>query len=322
MRQPKKRKPKQHADRSRSRQKLHKSLETGPVQTSDERITPTAKAKSVLGAKYKYRTKLEKLENEIPTSLPFQQPESPCPCDIVPVKTKGPKPIRPNWHPNLPEPPFTMIMVAPRKSGKTTCLSNMVSRLLFHFDKTGRKRHPYFHHIKMCSPSMKEDPSAQPMLPYVDEYRKHWDESIVDDVVELHDMLKEDFPNEFKLKGPNQLLILDDCMRHIPNNPLRPSKLSDFSIENRHKNCSIIHVIHNFRGISTVFREQTSTWLFFFIPQDDELLKITEAIPHFMYYYKIAVKGEDRETRPFLVVHVEGGQMTFLKRFDEVLGVH
>lgn len=216
---------------------------------------------------------------------------------------KGSTRKRPNWGPNLPEPPFSMTIIAPRKSGKTVVIDNLLNRLLWDYNEEGRKK-PYFMYTVLCSPTAGMDASLN--LKYVDKLFTTYTDYVVQHVIEVAE--------EFEYKFPI-LLILDDILGLMPK---FGSDLAYFITRNRHYNISVIITSQVFKGMAPVIRENTSNWVIFKIPNENELKKISEEIVNFDIFYDVAVMKASPYS--FLYVKVEGGRLYYYRKFDDLLG--
>lgn len=223
------------------------------------------------------------------------------PVNIVAPDMKG-KPPRPEWAEVLPEPPFTMLIVAPRKSGKTVVISNLVSRLLANHHDAGKCG--YFAYKVLISPTAEIDTSARDLVREMDEVYKGWDDQIINHLVALS--------NEFKRQLPI-LLILDDILGLLP----RVSNLSWFVTRNRHYNISLIVSTQHFRGVSNLIRENACGIIVFKISNTREYKALCEEMAYFEDAYQVAVL--DAEPYSFLYVKIEGGELRFYKKFEKLL---
>ena len=224
----------------------------------------------------------------------------------LPNDIKPPPPtnhVRPNWHPDLFDPPFTALIIAPRKSGKTTLLSNLMERLLV--DYRGPKgQRDYFEHIVLVSPTALIDNSAEGLRKKCDKIYDKYSDAIIDDLIATSTELERQYPI---------LLILDDILGILP----RHSTLSHFCTRNRHFNISVIITSQHFRAINNVIREKVCALLVFKISNEMEMKALSQELIHFDQAYDLAVtKGEPYS---FLYVKVEGGNMSYFQKFNRLL---
>lgn len=223
------------------------------------------------------------------------------PVDIKPPKQK--KKNTAKWNPVLPIHPFTWTIVAPRKSGKTVLINNLLNRLLRNHNSSG-KSGDFFDYVVLVSPTAELDPNFD--ISKVDlVYDKYRDE-VVDHVIEVSD----------KAGGKaNILLILDDIIGLINHSK---SEIANFITRSRHYNVSTIITTQVFKGLSPVIRENTSAYSIFKIPNEGELAKLADEIANFEHYYSEAVlKGPPYS---FLYIRVEGGMLEYYRNFDTYLG--
>lgn len=217
---------------------------------------------------------------------------------VPPIKTNR---RRPNWHPDLMEPPFTLLVVAPRKSGKTVVLSNLVSRLLLDY---GPKTQQYFQHIILISPTANLDESAVSLIDVCDEVYDRYDDSIVEKLKASSEEFNYEYP---------MLLILDDILGLLP----RHSDLSSFITKNRHYNISVIVTSQHFRAVSNLIRENACGLIVFKLSNAAEMKAFSDEIIYFDDAYNDAITNGPPYS--FLYLKIEGGKIKFFRNFDTFL---
>lgn len=221
------------------------------------------------------------------------------PNQIIPPEASSKS--RPNWHGDLMEPPFSLLVVAPRKSGKTVMLSNLVGNLLLDY---GPRTKDYFQHVVLVSPTATLDQSARGLIKKCDKVYDEYDDSIVNKMIDLAEEFNYEYP---------MLLILDDIIGNLP----RHSKLSSFITKNRHYNISIIITSQHFRAVSNLIRENACGLVIFKISNQAEMKALSDEIIYFDDAYEEAiVKGPPFS---FLYLKIEGGKIKFFQNFHRFL---
>ena len=210
---------------------------------------------------------------------------------------------RPNWGETLMEPPFTLLIVAPRKSGKTVLLSNLVSRLLLDYNDKG-EGFGYFRYKVLVSPTALLDRSASDLRREMDEIHTKYSDEIVDSLV-----LKS---REFGYSVP-MLLVLDDILGTLPRN----SDLATFITKNRHYNISVAITTQHFKGVSNLIRENACGIAIFKISNDGEFKALESEMTRFDEAYHMAVVQGPPYS--FLYIKIEGGKLKYFRNFDTFL---
>lgn len=227
---------------------------------------------------------------------------------VPPINIEPPHPglgvaPRPNWGDPLMEPPFTLLVVAPRKSGKTVLLSNLVSRLLLDYNDRG-EGFSYFRYKVLVSPTALLDRSAADLRREMDEIHTKYSDEIVDSL-----QLKS---REFGYAVP-MLLVLDDILGTLPRN----SDLATFITKNRHYNISVAITTQHFKGVSNLIRENACGIVIFKISNDGEFKALEGEMTRFDEAYHMAVVQGPPFS--FLYIKIEGGKLKYYRNFDTFL---
>jgi hypothetical protein len=185
-----------------------------------------------------------------------------------------------NYDDILPEhffkPHFFVSVVAPRKSGKTCLVMNMLK----YYKKV-------FKHIIFVSPTIYIQDLYNEMysLRETDQQFDKWNEEIIRQLINHQKKKKE---NKEKLQ--NVLLILDDVVGLIPRNSL----LNTLATRHRHFKISVMIINQLYKSIPPVARNNLSGLIIFKIYNKGELEKIKEEqttnIPESLWteYYETA----------------------------------
>jgi len=211
----------------------------------------------------------------------------------------------PPVHPNLPQPPFNLLVCGSVKQGKTNLLVN----LLRNDDMYGDN---YFDIVKIFSNSIHNDPKGK--------YLK--------DAFEVEDGYKDTYIDKFiesqksheREDMPTALLVFDDI---INKDFKRNSSLAFLSSRFRHIETSLMILTQSFRAVSNIIRANITNVIIFKQQSAKELAKIQEeyeefAGEKFMDYYNYAINDEPYS---FLYIDAQTNPATFYVRFDKVIGV-
>lgn len=206
----------------------------------------------------------------------------------------------------LPEhffkPHFFVSVVAPRKSGKTCLVMNMLK----YYKKT-------FKHIIFVSPTIYiQDLYSQMFdLRETDQMFDKWDEEIVRQLIK-HQKNKI----ENKEKPKNVLLILDDVVGLIPKNSL----LNTLSTRHRHYKISVMIINQLYKSIPPVARNNLSGLILFKIHNKGELEKIKEEQTTNIPEYKWMEFYEEATEQPygFLVIDYDK-KKSYISNFNNCL---
>ena len=218
----------------------------------------------------------------------------------------------------LPNHPFTWLIVAPRKSGKSVLLNNIVGRLLRDHSKKrkrGKEPKPFFDLVIMSSPTASQDPSID--TKHVSMLLPKYEDSQIKGIITMAEKMRMENQNG---KYARILWVIDDCLGQNKSSGLsRWSHLESFALRNRHYGVSLLITSQVLRALSPGFRENGSAWCIFKLPSDLELKKMEEEISGFLRAYDQAVvKGPPYS---FVYIKVEGGQIHFFHKFEKLLFV-
>ena len=205
-------------------------------------------------------------------------------------------------NPLLPQPPFLMTVVAPRKSGKT----NATLDLLLDESKYCKK----FDVILVWSRTHKHDSKwkniSLPEGSMTDEFFEGEAERILD--------CAEYVATQVEV---NALFIFDDMITDGIMNSRRMGTLESIAVRGRHANVSIIIISQQYMALSPAVRNNSTNSVFFRIRNGDELEKIAKenreslSVQQFLTLYNEATK------EPYSFLHVNNQQADPMKRFSK-----
>jgi hypothetical protein len=187
------------------------------------------------------------------------------PLTVLPVK-KINKKQEYNIPKPLPQPAFTLLMVAPTCSGKSVLLCNMLKNVLYGYDNV-------FETIYYISPTVMLDDTLK-AIAKDDEIVK------IHDVEELEmvDHILSDIVKEQKAKDEDErkniLVVLDDMISYFSNH----SVLNNLPALSRHYKISFIVLTQVFSALPSRFRKNTTHLIVFKLYNKKDLKAIEDEI--------------------------------------------
>lgn len=274
---------------------------------------------------------------------------------IQPIRAKANDTI---LHENLPFHPSLVAIVAPRKSGKTTLLVNMLTR-----EDMYKK---FFHEIHIWSPTIKLDAKWEHVTKYLP---KEWIHTHFDEIEFLHLMediqmriegkpdkkeiekekqkkhnpvlvrsekqmrriekeIEEEKEKQQKKKKPSRVLfVFDDSASEKGlfgrNNFTSPAVKAAFT--SRHYGVSMWIVSQSYKAISTGFRNNIHHWILFDVSNDKERERMAEELsgPLSPYGFLKLLQDVTSEPYQFLYVNFEADKRDeyFRKGFSPPLDI-
>jgi hypothetical protein len=173
--------------------------------------------------------------------------------------TEHPKPC---LNPLLPQPPFLMGVVAPRRSGKT----NMTVDSLI--DK--KKFRGVFDEIYIWSQTFKLDNKWKKIKIKEENVFTTWNESLCKQIM---DDVEEEVSENSKI---HTLFIFDDIIDAKIMNVHRLGCIESVAVRGRHSNISVIIISQQYMALSSPIRNNITNLIVFRIRNLDELRKITK----------------------------------------------
>ena len=224
---------------------------------------------------------------------------------ILPLKDiEEPKRKKNKINPLLPQPPFLVNLLAPVRSGKTVCISNLILNKQMGYGK-------YFDEIWYFSPTILLDKSGWAIRDYADKFNIN----IVSDIEALEglDGILNMIIEEQKVTNNEKdvLLVLDDCLDFMRNSKSFNVLCTRF----RHFSLGIIVVSQHLKKIPICARTNGQYWLVWKLFNEQEKKKFIEEIGSnfegFDRYYKEATK----EKYNFLYINMK--DMTLFRNFEK-----
>ena len=203
---------------------------------------------------------------------------------ILPVK-KMDNPKTFNVNPVLLEPPFTELLIAPTKSGKSVLIVNLLLNINFYKD--------VFDEIYFISPTVYIDHTLKAIAEDDEIIKIHEEEDLDKIDVILKDIIEDQRKAKMKDKdAPHILIVLDDMISYFKNNTLL-DRAPAFS---RHFNISFIISTQSFVGTPTKLRKNTASYIIFKLYNNADLKQFYDEIgsqfKDFMEYYNEATEDK------------------------------
>lgn len=174
-------------------------------------------------------------------------------------------------HPYLPTHPAILAIVAPRKSGKTTLLVNLLTR------KEMFKN--FFHIIHIWSPTLMLDNKWQTVTKHLPEDCLHMQFNDQEFLQIMESFAEADENIKKNKKKPNVLFVFDDSASEkglFSRSFTSPAVKAAFT--GRHYNISMWIVSQSYKAISPGFRNNIFHWVIFDTPNEKEGSKMAEEL--------------------------------------------
>lgn len=187
-----------------------------------------------------------------------------------PFNLKGQLPVKevkvqeyskPKIHELLPQPPFLLTVVAPRKSGKTNLMVDAMT------DK--HKYKAKFDDIFIWSQTYHLDAKWKKLNLEDDNVFTEWNGE------EARTLLREVEDEVAEHPDRHFLFIFDDMIDANVMNPNKIGVLESIAVRGRHSNVSIIIITQQYMKLSPPIRNNTTNLIVFRIRNKNELAKIT-----------------------------------------------
>jgi Cdc6-like AAA superfamily ATPase len=200
---------------------------------------------------------------------------------VLPVK-KTNKKTQYNIPSPLPQPAFTLLMVAPTCSGKSVLLTNMLKNVMYGY-------HNVFEQIYYISPTVMLDDTLKAIAKDDEIVKIHEPEEL-----EMMDLILSDIVKEQKKKDEDErkplLVVLDDCIEYFSNH----SVLNNLPSLSRHYQISFIVLSQAYSALGSRFRKNTTHLIVFKLYNKKDLKAIEDEIgsnyEDFIEHYNIATK--------------------------------
>jgi hypothetical protein len=169
----------------------------------------------------------------------------------------GTKPI----HPNLPQPPFSVLVVGPRKGGKSVFLHNLLDKKKKKKDGRSYGAAFIFDNIVLYSPTYQYDKTLEDLELI----------HVFDPTVPLKMIVEEIKKKQqiFRLTNSmaDVLLVLED----VTNIPEVWTTMADLGFRGRHFGINVLAVAHKMSSINRGVRTQTQQWMLFKPHEESEM---------------------------------------------------
>jgi len=213
--------------------------------------------------------------------------------------------------PLLPQPPFLLLMSAPRFSGKTNLLINLLIEKEMYCNK--------FDEIFIWSKSYHNDPKWK-HISFDPEYEKT---HVFDQYNETHaQQIFESIQKRSQKQHVETLFIFDDMMGDEVMKALRVQMLDRIAATGRHFDVSAILIFQKFKKFSPIVRENATNVVIFEQKNSTAIEQIMDEYKgdmdkkDFMRIYQIAC-GEPFQ---FLHINLQADQETrFRKNWDQII---
>jgi hypothetical protein len=184
----------------------------------------------------------------------------------------------------LPQPAFTLLMVAPTCSGKSVLLCNMLKNVMYGY-------HNVFEQIYYISPTVMLDDTLKAIAKDDEIIKIHEPEEL-----EMIDHILSDLVKEQKKKDDDErkniLVVLDDCIEYFSNH----SVLNNLPSLSRHYRISFIVLSQAYSALGNRFRKNTTHLIVFKLYNKKDLKAIEEEIgsnyEDFIEHYNEATKDK------------------------------
>ena len=207
-------------------------------------------------------------------------------------------------HP-LPKPPFTMALISPTRSGKSTTIVNLLKNSYFGYDDI-------FKEIYYISPTVGIDETLRSINEDDDIIKIDQEEDLqyLDDI--LNDIVKSQKSKSKEEREP-VAIFLDDCLDYLK----KSKRLDSLPSYSRHYNISIIITTQVYNALPTKLRKNASAYLIARIYNNKDLQNIEEEIGANFHDFKNNYDKATKEKYSFLFV--DNRNIELWKNFDELL---
>lgn len=213
-----------------------------------------------------------------------------------------------NVNPVLLHPPFTQLLIAPTKSGKSVLIVNLLLNINFYKD--------IFDEIYFISPTVFIDPTLRAIAEDDEIIKIHEDEDLDKIDIILKDIIEKQKKEKMKSEShdaPHILVVLDDMLSYFKNNTLL-DKAPAFS---RHYNITFIISTQSYVGTPTKLRKNTASYILFKLYNNADLKQYYDEIgsqfKDFMEHYHEAT--EDK----YNFLYVNQREMKLYHNFTKLL---
>ena len=224
---------------------------------------------------------------------------------ILPVKNSSSKKLFNQIPDPLLQPPFTLAMVAPTKSGKSTIIANMLKNCLMGYNDN------VFSEVYYISPTIAFDKTLKSIFDD-EEIIKITDE---DDLIHLDSILGELIKSQKEKdeeERENILIILDDCLDYLK----KSKKLDSLPSYSRHFKISIIITTQIYNALPVKLRKNVSGVIVGRIYNKKDLENIEEIGCNF---HDFKANYEKATEEPYSFLFIDNREMKLYKNFETCL---
>jgi GTPase SAR1 family protein len=219
------------------------------------------------------------------------------------------KDIMQNEFPNikrpLKQPPFSLVLIAPTKSGKSNIIVNLLKNSYFGYDDV-------FEEIYYISPTVTIDSTLKSILED-DNIIKISDEDdlkFLDDI--LNDIVKNQKAKE-KEDRKHVLIILDDCLDYLK----KSKRLDALPSYSRHYKITLIITTQVYNALPTKLRKNINCFIISKIYNNKDLINIEEELGANFNNFKENYNKATEKKYDFLFV--DNSEIELWHNFEELL---
>lgn len=222
---------------------------------------------------------------------------------VLPVKNSSIKKPFPQIPEPLLQPPFTLSMIAPTKSGKSTVIANLLKNCLMGYNDG------VFSEIYYISPTIPFDKTLQSVfndeeiVKITDEDDLHHLDSILGELIKTQKEKDEDDREHI-------LIILDDCLDYLK----KSKKLDSLPSYSRHFKISIIITTQIYNALPVKLRKNVSGIIVGRIYNKKDLENIEEEIGCNFHDFKANYEKATEE--PYSFLFIDNREMALYKNFE------
>jgi hypothetical protein len=224
---------------------------------------------------------------------------------ILQVKQKQKANEFPNIIHPLPMPPFTLALISPTKSGKSTLIVNLLKNANFNYQEQ-------FDEVYYISPTVAIDETLKSIYED-DEIIKIDDE---DDLKYLDDILNDIIKRQKekpKDEREHVLIILDDCLDYLK----KSKRLDSLPSYSRHYKITIIISSQVYNALPLKLRKNCSSYIMSKIYNNKDLQNIEEEVGANFHDFKENYDKATKEKYNFL--YIDNRNIELWKNFEELL---
>ncbi len=225
---------------------------------------------------------------------------------ILPVRTNidDEKPLKFPIHPHLPQFPFVLGIIAPKKSGKGVLISN----LLLNNNFWNRENYDY---CMYCSPTIYSDVTGSHIRDAFPSsiYNKYSDNLVTD-------LIKHQETYSSKKEKPRIIFVADDCADFSNNR----NKLATLSTMSRHHSINLVYMVQQSKSLNKLIRSNLSNLIIFKVNSSKELQDIYEewgSLVSSQKRWNKLYKYATNEKYSFIHLDLDSNPIKIYKKFNE-----